>query len=151
MQRNQLVARRKGRPPLIEVAHRPFNGDLQVREVNRLGDEIERTAIHRGADVLHIAIGGNNHRANVGVDLGNLLEQRQPVHLRHIDVREDHVDFVVFVQTVERFQTVVSKDELVLAAPDTAPHALQHERLEVRLVVNDEDFAWPIRHAQLPF
>ena len=87
----------------------------------------------------------------LGLTFGILFQQCEAIHLRHIDVRENHVEFFVLVQPLKRLNPIVSKDERVFATPNAAPHALQHERLKVWLVVNEEDFAWSIRHAQLPF
>src|SRR5713226_8447768 len=32
---------------------------FEIGKINRLGQEIERAAVHRGADIAHIAIGGD--------------------------------------------------------------------------------------------
>ena len=34
---------------------------FEVRKIDRLGQEIERAAVHRGADIAHIAVSGNDN------------------------------------------------------------------------------------------
>ena len=50
-----------------------------------------------------------------------LFEQSEAVHLRHVDVREHHVDPRVIVQFLESLHAVVREDELVQTIPDAAP------------------------------
>ena len=140
LQGDQLVARRERLAPLRQVVQRTVYGDLEVLEVDGLGDEVEGAPVHRGTDILHIPVGRNDHGAYVRIDLGYLFEQGQPVHPGHVDVREHDVDAPVRVEPLEGLHAVVGEDELILASSDLAPHALQHQRLEVRLVVNYKYF-----------
>ena len=118
---------------------RALDGDLQVVEVDRLCDEVERAPVHGGADVAHVSVGGDDHGPQVLVERPELRQQGEPVHLGHVDVREHQVDGVVGPQLLERFQAVSCELELVLAAADVSPHPLQDERLKIRLVVDDQD------------
>ena len=139
LEHDQLVARGERLAPLQEVLQRALDGDPQVGEVEWLGDEVEGAAVHGGADVLHVAVGRDDDGADVGIDVRDLREQRQAVHLRHVDVGQHHLDLVVGVQQLERLDAVVREDELVVAGPDLPAHALQDQRLQVGLVVDDED------------
>ena len=69
--------------------------DREVLEVDRLGDEVERAAVERGADVRHVAVGGDDDRAQQRVRLVEVAEQRQTVHDRHVDVGEHDVGLAV--------------------------------------------------------
>ena len=75
----------------------------------------------------------------LGWNSGYLREQRQAVHLRHVDVREDHVDAIVLVQALQCFDTIPCEGELIVAGSNVAPHPLQHERLKIRFVVDNEN------------
>ena len=76
MQRHETVSGLKRLPHLLHVVERLLNGDLEVAEVDRLGDEVEGAAIHGGADVLHVIIGRNDDCADVRIDLRNLFQKR---------------------------------------------------------------------------
>ena len=95
LQGDQLVARRERFPPLFEVSKRPVYGDLQVLEIKRLGDEIEGSPVHRHADVLHITVRRYDDGADFRIDLRYLFQKREAVHLRHVDVRDDHIDILM--------------------------------------------------------
>ncbi len=58
---------------LVQIIEGLLDGDLEVVEGDGFGDEIEGAEVHRGADVRHIAIGGNDH----GLQFS--FERRQPV------------------------------------------------------------------------
>ena len=121
------------------MLQRAVDRDPQVVEVQRLGHEVECAAVHGRADVLHVAVGGDDHGADVRVDRGDLLQQRQAVHLGHVDVREDHIDVIFLAELLEGLHAVAGEDELVEALPDGAAHALEHEGFEIGFVVNDQD------------
>ena len=147
LERHQPVATIECGTPLLDVLEGAVHGDPQVFEVHGLGDKVERAAVHRGADVLHVAVGGNDHGAEVWVDLGDLLQEGQAVHLGHVNVGEDHINGVVRRELLERFDSVAGEDKFVAARPDLTPHALQHQRFEIGLVVYDQD---PVRHLPRP-
>ena len=77
------------------------------------------------------------------MNLGNLLDQRQSVHLGHIDVGEHQVYVRLFLQPVECFQAIMGKDELVEAGANITAHSLKHEPFEIRLIVHDQYFVFP--------
>ena len=98
LQGDQGVPRRQCRSPLLEMGQRPLHGDLQVLEVNRLGDEIERSAVHRRTDVLHVTVCRNDDAPNINFgDIRYLIEQRETIHARHIYVRDNHIDFRIVI------------------------------------------------------
>ena len=110
---------------------------FQVKEIDRLGHEVKGAAIHRGADVGHVAIGRNDDGRYALLTLLELLQERQPVHPRHIDVGDDQIDGAVRFQRRQCFNTVVREQEIDCSVPNLVPELLQDESLQVRLVVND--------------
>ena len=73
-----------------------------------------------------------------------LLQQRQPVHPRHVDVGDHQVDVAVRLQHGQRFDAVAGEQKADGAVADLVPELLQDERFQVRLVVDDQD---PCGHA----
>ena len=145
LQRHQLVPRLESFAPFHQVLQRARDGELQVVEVNRLGDKVEGSPIHGRAYVLHIAIGRDDHRADIGLDLGDLLDQRESVHLGHVDVGEHQVYVRLFLEPVEGFQAILGKDELVEAGANIPTHSLKHEPFQIRLVVDNQYLVLPTR------
>ena len=115
------------------------DGDLEIGEVDGFGDEVECPAIHRGTDVVHVAVGGHDDRADVGFGFVELLEESQAVHDRHIDIRNDHRDVAVAVKFLDGLLTVVREIERQLLPAYAPAKLLQHEGLEVHLVVYHQD------------
>ena len=66
-----------------------------------------------------------------------LLQQRQPVHPRHIDVGDHQIDVTIGLESSQGFDAVVGEQEADRAITDLMPKLLQDESLQVRLVVND--------------
>ncbi len=112
---------------------------LKVGEINRLGQEIEGAAIHRGADIGHVAIGGHDDRGERVIALLDFLQEGQPVHARHVDVAHHHVDTAAVPQHFERLGTVAGEQKPDLAIPDLAPEFLLDEGLEIGLVIDQQD------------
>ena len=119
---------------------------LEVVEVDRLGHEVERAPVHRGADVVHVAVGGDHHRPDLGIHLAERVEERKAVEPRHVDVGEDHLELGVLREPLQGLEPVLGERELELAAPDAAAELLADEDLEIGLVVHDEDFGGPAVH-----
>ena len=124
------------------MGQRSVDREVQVPEVERFGDEVESPSVHCRADVLHVVISRNDDGRDVGVDLVYPSEQRESVHLGHVDIRDHHVDVLVLVQSFECVQAVLREEKRIMAGSNVASHPLQHERLEIRLVVNHENFVW---------
>ena len=150
LQRHQLVPRLQRLPPFLQVPQRPLDRNHQVVKIQRLGDEIKRPPVHRRANVFHIAVGGDDDRAHIRVDVGNLLQQRQPVHFGHIDVGDHHIDVAVVVEAFQGGDAVLREHQLIASGPDVAPHPLPEQRLHIRLVVHHQNLVRPLRHSAAP-
>ena len=142
---NESVPGSQGFAQRHQVLARLVDRDAQVREVDGLGDEVERPAIHRGTDVLHVSVRGHDDGADVRIHARNLFQERQSVHARHVDVGKDHVDVTVLGEHLERFDAIVGECQLEPAGPDIAAKPLPHQVFEVRLVVDDQDLALGFR------
>ena len=76
-----------------------------------------------------------------------LLQQRQAVHARHVDVADDHVDRRRGRRALRAPRRRRGRTGTDLAVPDLPAELLLDEGLQVGLVVDDEDRR---RHAFLP-
>ena len=123
----------------LQVAERLVDRRLQVGEIDRLGQKIEGAAVHRGANVGHIAIGRDDNGRKPFLGLLKLLQQRQAVHARHVDVGHHHVDIAVRLDCGERLDPVPGEQEADRSVADLAAESLQDKRFQIRLVVDDED------------
>ena len=130
------------------MGQRSVDREVQVLEVDRFGDEVERSSVHCRADVLHVVISRNDDGTDVGIDLAYPSEQRESVHLGHVDIRDHHVNVLVLVQLIQGFQAVFREEKRIVAGLNVASHPLQHERLEIRLVVNHENFGWGLHQSR---
>ena len=95
----------------LDMADRLFNRGLEIGEVDRLRQEIEGPAIHRGADIGHVAIGRDDHGRDFFLRLLQLGEQRQTVHARHVDVGEHEVDIAFSASARQSLDAVVREQE----------------------------------------
>ena len=117
------VARQRGVRPLgrrlppprlaqhFDMPKRLGDRRLEIGKIDGLGQEIERAAVHRGADVGHVAIGGDDDGRKLFLALLQLLQQRQPVHPRHVDVGDHHVDVAVRLQHAQGLDAVAGEHE----------------------------------------
>ena len=141
--RDELISCCGRLSPLLQVLERPFNRDVKVIEVHRLGDEVEGSAVHCRADVLHVAVRGYHDAAEiVAGDIRYFLKERETVHLRHTYVRDNHVYVLMLLQHFKGLKAVLGEFEVVHARTDLAPHAQLYKRLQIRLIVDDEN---PVR------
>ena len=67
------------------------------------------------------------------------LQEGQPVHARHVDVAQDHVDALVRLQRLERLYAILREDEAQLPLADLPAELLDDQRLQIRFVVDDKD------------
>ena len=103
-------------------------GSGQVFHVDGLGSKVEGAVVHGLTDVPHITVGTHHDDAQCGVfHLVYLGQQRQTVHLGHINVTEDNLNVGVAVQDGKRFHTITGKEELILTCLDFAPEVLFHQ------------------------
>src|SRR5277367_4543682 len=139
-----MRALRLGLPPPrlaepLDVGERLSDSGFEVGEVDRLGHEIECPAIHRGADIGHVAVGRHDHGRELVVGLLNFLQQGQTVHPGHVDIADHHVERGAVGQHFERFDAVTGKAKIEFTVPDLTAKPLLYERFQIRLVVDDED------------
>jgi hypothetical protein len=113
---------------------------LEVDEIDRLGDEVEGAAVHRGAQIGHVAIGRDDDRTHLVAVLAQPRENRQTVHHRHVDVAQYQIDVRLGGQHLERFLAVPGEAESKLALANLLAEAMCQQQLEIGLVVNGEDF-----------
>ena len=112
---------------------------FEVEKIDRLGQEIEGAAVHGGADIGHVAIGRDDDGRELFLVLLQLLEERQPVHPRHVDVGNHHVDVAVGLQHGQGFDTVAGEKKADRPVANLVPELLLDERLQVRFIVDDKD------------
>ena len=104
-----------------------FDGDFKIVEINRFGQKVKRSAVHCGTNVLHVTVGGYDHRLHVLFGIGKLTQQGESIHHRHVDIGEDQVDFRVFIQHLKRLFAIVGKKELEIPFADTATEFLTYQ------------------------
>ena len=95
----QIVARPLGRDAqtidltqLGDVGQRLADGDFEIAQIHRLGDKIKGAAIHRRAQIRHVAIGRDDDRPHRRLPLAQFAKQGEPIHHRHVDVEQHQVD-----------------------------------------------------------
>ena len=120
------------------------DGGFEVQEIDWLGHEIEGAPVHRGADIGHVAIGRDDDGRKSLLGLLQLLQQRQPIHPRHIDVGDHEVDVTIGLESSQRVDTVTGEQEADRSVPHLVTKLLQDESLQIRLVVDDQN---PCGHA----
>ncbi len=89
--------------------------------------------------LVHVAVGGDDDHLQVALQFAQPAEQRQPVHARHVDVREDELDRGVRLHGGKRLLAVPREGEREAAVAQVPPKLVAHEELQVGLVVDDED------------
>jgi hypothetical protein len=97
----QPVARQMGINPQLFMVREPWRrpstrpgGQLlqlgfQQIEIDRLGDEFHGAVFGGAATALVVAIGGHHHHGQFGAPLLEDAQQFEPVHARHVDIRQD--------------------------------------------------------------
>ena len=132
----------------VELAHATdlieglADRDFEIGEIDGLGDEIEGAAVHRGADVGHVAIGGNDDRPHWRLPLAQDGEQREPVHDRHVDVEQQQVNVGLGRDRRQRFLAMVGKAEFEFPGADLTAEALSDQPFDVGFVVDGQNFGW---------
>ena len=63
LESDELIARGQGLAPFHHMSQSAFYGDPEVLKVDGFCDEVKSAAVHRRADVLHVAVGGNHDGA----------------------------------------------------------------------------------------
>ena len=134
-----LLGRAHHLAELRHVPERLGEGGLEVLEVERLDEEVEGPAVHRHADVAHVAVGGDHDDLDERIDLAHPRQEGEPVHPRHVDVGEHDIGVRVLAQLLQGVLAVGGEDELVDGLADVLAEALLHQQRHVRLVIDDED------------
>ena len=118
---------------------RLVDGQFEIAEIDRLGQKIERSTVHRGADIVHVAIGRDDDGRFLVFGLLQLLQQREAVHPGHVDVGHHHVDMRVIDDRLQRLDAVMGEYECHAAVADLLAKFLQHQRLKIGLVIDHKD------------
>ena len=126
-------------PEVGDMSDRSADRGLEVGEVDRLGEEVEGAAVHRGADIGHVAVSRDNHGREAGGFILQLGEQGQPIHAGHVDVGHDHVEVAVFGEEGQRLDAVAGEAESNRPVLDLAAELLPDQILEIGLVIDDEN------------
>src|SRR5258708_4037300 len=114
---------------------------LQELEVDRLGDEIRRTARVGHAAPFVVAIGGHHHDRQLWPALLDLAQQSEPVHSGHVDVGQDDDQLRpnALAQHAERSLARAREMQHVEALSHFATEALAKQLRHVGLVVDDQN------------
>jgi hypothetical protein len=105
------------------------NGRFEIAKIDRLGKKIERAAVHRGADIAHVAVGRNDDGRFLVFGLLQFLQQHQAIHPRHVDVGHHHIDMWVLLDRLQRLNPVMGEHESHHAVANLLAEFLQDESL----------------------
>ena len=114
-----------------------LDGDRHHVDVERLGDEVVSSGADRLNCRFHAAERGDHDHRQLGMQLGCLLTQLEPIQLAHVDVREHHVE-VLHRELVERFVRIGLPVWLVAVLLQAFGEQLAH----AGVVVYDEYFGF---------
>ena len=117
-------------PPLDGVAQH----DEHFVVLERLGNVVERAALHRRNRVLHRGVRGDHDHRQLFVLLPQLLEHGQSVHARHHHVDDDRIEG----QGAGEFQTLGAARRQAHVVPLTRQERLENLPHDL-LVIDDED------------
>ena len=128
------------------VSERARERDLQLLDVEGLGDEVVRARADRADRRLEAAERGDHDHRDIGEDLGEALAERDAVEATHVEVGDDGIDALVRGQQVERVAAVRRVPHREAALAEGAPQHLAH----ARVVLDHQHTARRhIRHADL--
>ena len=121
-----------GHPLLVEAGSEP---GVQQHRIERFGEVVLGAEFDAGDDRVHLVDAGDDDEGDrlEPVVAGAMREQAVAVHLGHLDVGQDDVDFVG-LQGGDRLETVAGLDHLVA---ERADRHRQHGPVQ-RIVVDDE-------------
>ena len=130
---------------LLRIAQAPDMGDglaqsrLEIGKIDGLGQKIEGAAIHRCANVQHVAVSRHDDGGKLALGAAQPFEQRQAVHARHVDVSDDEVDLRRRFDALQRLDAIAGEVKHESTLTDLATEFLPHEVFQIGLVVDDED------------
>jgi hypothetical protein len=122
-----------------DIVERLLDRDFEIVEIDRLGDEIECAAVHRGTDIRHVAIGRDDDCARRRLASPQLSEQCQPIHDRHVDVEQQQLDVGLIRQLRERLLAMIGKAEIEFTGADLVAKPLADQHLKIRFVIDGEN------------
>ena len=111
----------------------------EIVQIDGLDLEIKRAAVHGRAQIGHIAVGGHDDGGRKRGKRPQAAQQREPVHLGHVDVREDEIHGQSGLQLGEGLQPVGGEDKLDFLGAQFAPEGLPQHRFHIRLVIHHQD------------
>ena len=76
-------------------AERALDEQLHLFDVERLGEIVERAALHRFDRVLHRALGGHHQEGNVETFVAGVRQQVEAGHIRQADIDDRQVETAV--------------------------------------------------------
>ena len=122
---------------IVDLPDCLLDGQSQVVHIDGLRSKVESAVVHSQSDVPHVAIGTYHDNAHCGItSLIEFCQQRQTVHLGHVDVTQDNFNVGMFIQDGKRLHAVAGKEELIIAATDLPPEKLFQQQFDRSLVVN---------------
>ena len=84
---------------VIDLLNGFLNCQTQIIKIDGLRRKVKSAIIHCLADITHIAISRHHDALKGGVlHLIDLSEKRQTVHFRHVDIRENDIEILLFEQ-----------------------------------------------------
>jgi hypothetical protein len=121
----------RGEPALLEPALHDVHDLL---DLERLQDVVVRPALHGVDRGLDRAEAGHDHGQRVGVDLGDLSQQIEAAHTRHLEVADDQV-------VARAFELLHGARAVLRRAHDVAfhPEEVRDDVANELFVVDDED------------
>ncbi len=129
----------------LALLERAPDQHFQLGHPARLGDVVVGAQLHRRDGRLHGAVAGDDDDLGWRVELHGLAEHADPVHLRHDEVHQRHVE-ILRLQGIDGSATVVSHHHV--EAP-LAELRLEDAR-EVPLVLSQQDLDIYFSHASSP-
>src|SRR5262249_33662234 len=114
---------------------------LEDVKIDGFGDEIRRTLIMGHAAALLVPIRRYHHHREFRPTELDLTQKRQPIHARHINVRQDDDQLRPYTLTQHLESCFARLGEVhdVGALPDFTPKLLAKKFGNVGLVIHDED------------
>ncbi len=121
---------------------------FEIAEIDRLGQEIERAAVHRGADIGHVAISRDDDGRELFLALLQLLQSESP-SIRGMLMSVTTISMSRLAFSVAKASTP-SRANRKLTSPSRiwCRNFCRTRALQIRLVVNNQDFALVMRRVR---
>jgi hypothetical protein len=114
---------------------------LQPIEIDRLGEELESAKFAGAALALVVAIGGHHHDRQVRPLPLDLAQKFEPIHARHVDVREQYDQLRLYLpgKLVEGLFCRAREAHHIDAVARLAAKPLAEEIGDIGFVVDNQD------------